>query len=271
MKEKKTHEKVLVVKDLMIKLNDGSIIVNNSSFDVYRGRVLGIIGESGSGKTLTCKAILKLLPKRIFETTGEVIFQGNNILNISEKKARNLRGKDISIIMQNPMTAFNPAFKIGDQIIETIRVHKKVSKKEAFLIGIEELKKMNLGNVKELMNSYPHALSGGMLQRIMIAISLMLKPSIIIADEATTALDVKTQAIILSEFKKMKAFNIGMIIVSHDFGVIAQMADDVIVMKDGNIIESGSVHDVFYMPQEEYTKKLLDSRLLNKRVSRCYK
>lgn len=260
------NERVLEVKELKISLVDGRVLVKDISFEVYKGRVLGIIGESGSGKTLTCKAIMKLLSEKIFDLKGTVAFNNKNLLEIGEKEAKDIIGKDISMIMQNPMTAFNPMIKIGSQIIETLMAHSKLTKKEAYDIGVKELKKMNLNRGHEIMNSYPHSLSGGMLQRIMIAISLMLNPSIIIADEATTALDVKIQSVILSEFERIRDDNIGLIVVSHDFGVIAQVADDVIVMKDGEIIESGTVYEIFKNPKQGYTKELLAARLLRKGV-----
>lgn len=269
MKGEKMNENILAVKDLKIKLTSGKSLVKGISFEVLKGRVLGIVGESGSGKTLTCKAIVNLLSKKTFDITGTIKFDNKNILAMTEKEINAIRGKDISIIMQNPMTAFNPVIKIGDQIIETLRAHLTITKQEAYDLGIQELNKMNLERVDEIMNSYSYTLSGGMLQRIMIAISLMLNPLVIIADEATTALDVKTQSIILSEFEKMRDCGIGLIVVSHDFGVIAQIADNVIVMKDGEVIESGTVCDLFDNPRRGYTKKLLSARFLRKEVELC--
>lgn len=254
---------ILEVRDLnIVILKNKNPLVKNVSFDVGRGKILGIIGESGSGKTLTCKAIMKLLNRKIFAVRGSVRFKGNDLFLMSEKQSNSVIGKDISIIMQNPMTAFDPMMKIGNQIVETIKAHTKSSKKQAYEMGICALEKMNLNRVAEIMNSYPHTLSGGMLQRVMIAISLILEPSIIIADEATTALDVKTQSIILNEFNKMRDSGIGLIVITHDFGVIAKVADDVIVMKEGEIIDGGTVHEIFYNPRTEYTKELLDARLL---------
>lgn len=260
------NDKLLTVKDLKIKIAKNKYLVKGISFEVQRGRVLGIVGESGSGKTLTCKAIMQLLSRKTFTVTGMAKFEKRNILNLSEKEMNKIRGKNISMIMQNPMTAFNPVIKIGDQIIETLRAHLTITKQEAYELGLVHLKKMNLDRVEELMNSYSYALSGGMLQRMMIALSLMLKPSIIIADEVTTALDVKTQGIILAEFEQIRDENIGLMVVSHDFGVIAQIADDVIVMKDGEIIESGTVFDLFDHPKTAYTKALLSARFLRKEV-----
>lgn len=254
---------ILEIRDLKIKLlGDKNSIVKNVSFDVGKGKVLGIIGESGSGKTLTCKAIMGLLNQKRFSVSGSIELNGNDMLQMNEREVRAIIGRDISMIMQNPMTAFDPMMKIGSQIVSTIKAHTSLSKKQAYAMGIKELEKMNLNRVPEIMNSYPHTLSGGMLQRIMIAIALMLRPSIIIADEATTALDVRTQSIILDEFKKMRDRGIGLIVVTHDFGVIAKIADDVIVMKDGEVIEGGTVHQMFYNPKAGYTKELLDARIL---------
>ncbi len=253
----------LEIKDLNISLvGNKNPLVQNLSFDVRKGKILGIVGESGSGKTLTCKAIIKLLNEKVFKVSGSIKLDGNNILTMSEKQSRAVIGKDISMIMQNPMTAFNPMMKIGQHIVETIIAHTELTKKQAYALGSRALEEMNLQRVAEIMNSYPHTLSGGMLQRVMIAIALMLEPSIIIADEATTALDVKNQAIILEQFQRMRDIGIGLLVVTHDFGVIAQVADDVLVMKAGEIIEQGSVYQIFYNPKTEYTKELLQSRFL---------
>ncbi|MCG8538477.1 MAG: ABC transporter ATP-binding protein [Clostridia bacterium] len=259
---------LLEIRELNITLVENQRpIVKNVSFNVGKGRILGIIGESGSGKTLTSKAIMRLLNEKIFTVKGQVEFRGNNLLQMSEREIEGVMGKDISMIMQNPMTAFDPMMKIGKQIIETVKAHLPLSKKQAYDMGVQQLKKMNLNRVSEIMNSYPHTLSGGMLQRIMIAIALLLEPRIIIADEATTALDVSTQSIILDEFKKIQDKGISLIVVTHDFGVIAKVANDVIVMKDGEIIEDGTVHEIFYNPKTEYTKELLKARLLADEVS----
>ena len=253
----------LEIKDLNISLvGDKNPLVQELSFDVRKGKILGIVGESGSGKTLTCKAIIKLLNEKVFKVSGSIKLDGNNILTMNEKQSRAVIGKDISMIMQNPMTAFNPMMKIGQHIVETIKAHTELTKKQAYALGSRALEEMNLQRVDEIMNSYPHTLSGGMLQRVMIAIALMLEPSIIIADEATTALDVKNQAIILEQFQRMRDSGIGLLVVTHDFGVIAQVADDVLVMKAGEIIEQGSVYQIFYNPKTEYTKELLQSRFL---------
>lgn len=255
--------KSLEVRNLKIGLvGDKQPIVKDLSFDVSKGQVLGIVGESGSGKTLTCKSILKLLNEKIFTVSGSVKLRGQDILTMSEKQSQAVIGKEITMIMQNPMTAFDPMMKIGQHIVETIKAHTAISKKQAYAMGLRVLEEMNLNRVAEIMNSYPHTLSGGMLQRVMIAIALMFKPDIIIADEATTALDVKNQSLILDQFKRMRDNGIGLVVVTHDFGVIAQIADDVLVMKAGEIIERGSVYQIFYDPKTEYTKELLEARFL---------
>ena len=261
-------ENILEIRDLSISLlRNKNPIVKDVSFELGKGKVLGVIGESGCGKTLTCKAVMKLLNEKVFAVSGGVKLRGADILGMSEKQSRAVIGKDISMIMQNPMTAFDPMMKIGTHLVETIRAHRPMSKKEAYAMGSRALGKMNLQRVAEIMNSYPHTLSGGMLQRVMIAIALMLEPSVIIADEATTALDVNNQAIILDEFKKMRDSGISLLVVTHDFGVIAKVADDVVVMKAGEIIESGTVYQIFYSPKTEYTKELLKARFLIDEVS----
>lgn len=259
---------IMEVKGLSIThLQTKKPIVKNVSFGIEQGKVLGIIGESGSGKTLTCKAIMQILNHKTFDVRGAVMFAGENMMTMGKKKVKNIVGKDLSMIMQNPMTAFDPMMTIGYQMIETIRAHTHLSKKQAYDLGIKSLQSMNLPRVSQIMHSYPHTLSGGMLQRVMIALSLMLEPKVIIADEATTALDVKTQAIIIKEFEKLRDSGIAMIVVSHDFGVIAQIADHIIVMKDGEVIEAGTSYQMFYNPSAPYTKELLEARLLTEEVN----
>lgn len=254
--------KVLEIKNLSLWVKKSGIqILKNISFGIERGEVVGIIGESGSGKSMTCMAILQLLNKRIFNINGNVIFNNLDLMKMGKERLK-IIGKDISLVMQNPMTAFNPTLRIGTQITETVRTHNKMSGRQAYKMGIEALEQIHLDRTKEIMHSYPHMLSGGMLQRIMLAITLMLEPKIVIADEATTALDVNTQAMVLEHFSQMKQSNISLIVVTHDFGVIAKLADYVIVMKDGEIVEQANVFDIFDKPKHEYTKQLLDARIL---------
>lgn len=256
---------LLKVSGLCVGLRDAKQpIVADVGFTLREGAALALVGESGSGKTLTCKAILQLLGTRTFHISGSVFYREAELLSMKEQDIRALCGCRISMIVQNPMSAFDPAVKIGAQIVETIRAHKNMTKKDAYAVGRAALEKMNLPRCSQLMNSYPHTLSGGMLQRIVIALALILEPEIIIADEATTALDVKNQKDVLDEIEKMKKSGIGVLLVTHDFGVAAKLADDVIVMKDGKIVERGTVREIFASPKESYTKALLKASLLTK-------
>lgn len=249
------------------KLNITSIkqnkkILNDISFKLEKADILGILGESGSGKTMMCKAIMGLLNRKVFDVKGSILLNCEDLLKMNDKQIKGKIGKDISMIMQNPMTAFKPMSKIGTHIVETLKSHKKISKNQAYNIGIKELKAMNLKRIEEIMNSYPHMLSGGMLQRIMIAITLMLEPSLVIADEATTALDVNNQCVILEELKKIRNKGISIIVVTHDFKVVEKIAKDVLVMKDGNIVEKGTASQILTLPKKEYTKEFLKASLL---------
>ena len=255
---------MLKVNNLEVFIKNGqesNKIINNISFNVKEKRCLGILGESGSGKSITCKAILGLLNKD-FEIKGEAIFKGQDILTLSENEKRKLRGNEIAMIVQNPMTAFNPLYTVGNQVIETFIENMRISKKEARDLAIKSFEKMNLKNSKEILKKYPHELSGGMLQRIIIGITIFLKPYLIIADEPTTAVDSLNQREIIEEFLKMKReLNTSMIFITHDLGVLSKVADDIIVMNKGEIIEYGSKEEIILNPQNEHTKFLVDTRL----------
>ncbi|SRR3712207_3153375 len=256
-------EPILEVRNLsIIHKKTKQRLVNNINFDLKKGGILGIIGESGSGKTLTCQCILNLLSREIFDVNGEVLFQNDNLISLTEENLNLIRGNKIALIMQNPIIAFDPMTRIGTQLIESVQVHQKLSKNEIIIMLEKMLIEFGMTDVKRILRSFPSQLSGGMLQRLMIILALSLSPDIIIADEATTALDIKTQSTVLDEFNKIKKMGISLIIVTHDFGVIAKLADNVIVMKDGNFIESGTVYDIFDSPKELYTKELLLSNLL---------
>ncbi len=264
------NETLLCVRNLSVRQKGGPILVHDSSFDVEKDQCVGIIGESGSGKSMTCKAIMGLLPVKAFELSGSIRYRTAELLNSGESAFNEIRGKKIALIMQNPMTAFNPVFKIGNQMIETLRTHLTISKREAYALAVSHLQKMNLPRTEELMNSYPYTLSGGMLQRVMIAVALMMSPDLIIADEATTALDINTQALVLNEFRKIRATGISMLVVSHDFGVVARLADKIIVMKAGEIIEHGTTRNILINPKQAYTKELINAGILKKdRVVEC--
>ncbi|MDF2922809.1 MAG: peptide transporter ATP-binding protein [Paenibacillaceae bacterium] len=254
---------LLQVEKLDIRLRQGEEpLVRQAEFTVREGGALAIVGESGSGKTLICKAVMQLLNKRSFTVSGSIRYRGQELLGMEDKAVRSLCGNKLALIVQNPMTALDPTVKIGKQMVETLRAHVKIPGKQAVETVAAALERMNLPRCRQLMNSYPHALSGGMLQRVIVAMALMLKPDLIIADEATTALDVRNQGRILDELALLKRNGIGLILITHDFAVAARLADDVIVMKEGRRVESGPLRRVFASPKEAYTRELLAASIL---------
>ena len=231
--------------------------VKNISFDINEGKCLGIVGESGSGKTQTFFSITGLLSNN-GACDGSALFKGINLLGKDSKKISKLRGKEIGFIFQDPMTSLTPHMKIGNQMIEALVYHEKTSKKEALKKAKDILSIVRMPRIENIMQKYPHELSGGMKQRVMIGISLMCNPSLIIADEPTTALDVTTQKDILNIFNELKLNkNITIALISHDIGVIAEVSDDIMVMNEGKLIEKGSCNQILKEPKKEYTKHLL--------------
>lgn len=253
---------MLCVKELSIKYKD-SMITQNISFSVEKGQVLGISGESGSGKTLTCRALMNLLNLNVFNITGKIKFKNKNY-DYSEwvKSKNNL--KAFSMIMQNPMTAFDPVCKIERQMVETIKKTRKITREEVKLLISEKLEAAGLKDVKRILNSYPYMLSGGMLQRIMIVLSLAMNPEVIVADEPTTALDVCTQRIILDMLETIRKQGIPIILVTHDFGVLSQLADHVLILNHGIVEEAGETLHVFNSPKSKYTERLLEASFLRR-------
>ena len=233
--------------------------VNGISYTVREGEVMGLVGESGSGKTVGAYSILGLLKAPAEINGGSVLFKGRDILALSKKEAEMFRGKEISMIFQNPMTSLDPVFTIGNQMVETIRAHdKSVSKADARAASISMLREVSIRDPEQLMRQYPYELSGGMLQRVMIAIALLCKPKLLIADEPTTALDVSIQATIIQILKKLqKQHNMAMLYITHNFGIVAEICDRVSVMCGGYILEQGSTDDIFYSAAHPYTKLLL--------------
>ena len=267
---------LLEVNKLTVTLDNGNKLLDDVSFTINRHSCLGIVGESGSGKSLTCKAIIGLL-EPYFNVSGQILFKphqakltlANNgdLLQQNKQTLKQIRGKVISIILQHPMSAFDPLYCIGKQVVETLQAHQVINKKQAMTKALEMIENIGLNNPQEIYKKYPHQLSGGMLQRIMIGLALMLEPELIIADEPTTALDSISQFHILKMFTEIKQNSkTTVIFISHDLGVIHHIADDIIVMNKGKIVESGSREQIFYHPQHDYTRYLIDTRkqLLNK-------
>ncbi|AVD37504.1 ABC transporter ATP-binding protein [Clostridioides difficile] len=254
---------LIEVKDLKVYFHtDKGIVksVNGVSFNINEGETIGIVGESGCGKSVTAMSLMKLLPTSKIEG-GEIIFQGKDILKMNENELMRIRGNEISMIFQEPMTSLNPAFTVGSQIIEGIMLHQDLSKEEAKKKVIDMIKLVEIPRAEEIYNSYPHELSGGMRQRIMIAMALSCNPKLLIADEPTTALDVTIQAQILDIMKNIKEkLNTSIMMITHDLGVVAEMCDKVVVMYAGKIIEVAEVVELFKNPKHPYTIGLLKSK-----------
>ena len=257
-------QKIIDVKDLhtYFYTEEGIVkAVNGISFAVDKGKTLGIVGESGSGKSITSLSIMRLVPSPPGKiVSGDIYFKGNNLLDLSVAEMRSVRGNDIAMIFQEPMTSLNPVMKAGKQISEAIMWHKGVSAKEAKDQTIELLRLVKIPNPDKRYNDYPHQLSGGMRQRVMIAMALSCDPEILICDEPTTALDVTMQAQILDLINELKEkIGAAVIMITHDMGVIAEVADDVIVMYAGKIVEHATADDLFQNPMHPYTQGLLSS------------
>ncbi len=257
-------EKLLQVSNLRVSFvarETETEAVRGVSFELNKGETLGIVGESGSGKSVTARAIMRLLPEASSRVkSGEVMFLGQNLAQKSRKEMEGIRGRDIGMIFQDPMTSLNPTLRIGEQIAETLRKHRKISKREAKTEAVEMLKLVGIRDPETRFNQYPHEFSGGMRQRAMIAIALACRPSLLIADEPTTALDVTIQAQILNVMKQMQEkLGTAIVLITHDLGVVAGMCDRVVVMKSGEIVEEGRTEDIFANPQHPYTKKLLNA------------
>lgn len=256
-------ERILDVKNLQIDFHTyaGEVkAIRNVSFHLDKGETLAIVGESGSGKSVTTKSLMGLLANNAKVVGGSIMYHGEDILKKSEKQMQNIRGKDIAMIFQDPMTSLDPTMKIGRQIAEPLMKHKNVEKKKALAQALEILKLVGIDHAEKRINEYPHQFSGGQRQRIVIAIALVCYPEILIADEPTTALDVTIQAQILDLMKELQQkIETSIIFITHDLGVVAGMADRVAVMYAGQIIEYGSVDEIFYNPQHPYTWGLLNS------------
>jgi peptide/nickel transport system ATP-binding protein len=255
---------ILRIKDLKVSFQTGKKLVpavDGISFELKDGEILGIVGESGSGKSVTSLATMGLIPSPPGKIeNGEIIFEGKDLKNLSEKEWRKIRGNQISMIFQEPMTSLNPLFTIGNQLVEAIRLHTDLSKQEANVRSIELLKLVGIPRAEGILKEHPHQLSGGMRQRVMIAMAMACNPRVLIADEPTTALDVTIQAQILALMKELnKKTNTTIILITHDLGVVAEICERVIVMYSGQIVEQGDVRTILKNPQHPYTKGLLKS------------
>ena len=258
-------EKILEVKDLQVSFNTyaGEVrAVRDVSFHINQGETLCFVGESGCGKTVTAKAIMRLLPKgqAVIKEGSQIVFSGKDVLKMDGKELRNYRGNDVSMIFQDPMTSLNPTMTCGKQIIETLRLHRGLSKEEATKEAIHMLEMVKIPDAEQRIKDYPHQMSGGMRQRVMIAIALACQPKLLIADEPTTALDVTIQAQIIDLLRELKEkLNTAIILVTHDLGVVANFADRIQVMYAGQVVERGTAREIFYEAKHPYTWALLSS------------
>ena len=254
---------ILKVESLNVTLHHrraSKKLVENVSFEVRPGECLGILGESGSGKSMTVKSVLGLLDKN-FQVSGSAIFDGQDLLKESKEELRRLRGSRITMVLQNPMTCFDPLYRIGNQMAETFATHTSWNAQEIRTRSLEILEQMRIRNGEEVLEKYPHQLSGGMLQRIMIGIAMALQPELLIADEPTTAIDAITQYEILEEFIRIKKQkNTAMLFITHDLGAISRVADRILVMNSGHVVDSGSFDHILKHADDPYTRMLVEKR-----------
>lgn len=264
-------ETILKVTDLTVCYQETGAQVEKINFQIKRGQVLGLLGESGSGKSTICHAILGLLDRRGIDLKGSICLNGEEILPLHWSGRERLNGKEIGVILQNPMASFNPYMKIKGHFVETLCTHLLCSKRDALLHGLEQLQAVGLSEGKRIMNSYPFQLSGGMLQRVMAAIAVSMNPVLLIADEPTTALDAKNHEVIMKLLAQIMAeYRPALLLVSHDVEVMNRLADQLIILKDGQIREAGAIRDVMNASQDRYTKELL-AAAARLEVGKCWK
>jgi ABC-type dipeptide/oligopeptide/nickel transport system ATPase component len=255
---------LLRVEDLAVQFESGNSVVravDGVSWSVRAGQTVAIVGESGSGKSVSALSVLRLLPEppaRI--TAGRIHFEGHDLLSQGEADLRRIRGRRIAMVFQEPMTSLNPVYTIGDQVAETMQLHQGMTRRDAWRSAVAMLEKVGIPDAARRVGDYPHELSGGMQQRVMIAMALACEPRVLIADEPTTALDVTIQAQILTLLRDLQSSTgVGIVLITHDFGVVAAMADYVHVMREGRIVEHGEPSQVFEQPRHEYTRALLQA------------
>ena len=246
--------------------------VNDVSFKIKKGEVVCVVGESGCGKSVTAMSLMRLVDSPGKIVNGEIIYNGKDLLTLSDEEIRSIRGNEISMIFQEPMTSLNPVFTVGKQIMESVMLHRNVNKKEAKKVATEMISLVGISDADKVVDRYPHELSGGMRQRIMIAMALSCNPKLLIADEPTTALDVTIQAQILDLMREIKSkIDTSILLITHDLGVVAEMADYVVVMYAGKVIEEGPINTIFANPSHPYTVGLLKSKpILNEYKDRLY-
>ena len=258
---------ILEVKNLRVSYHTyaGEVkAVRGVQFSLEKGQALAIVGESGCGKSVTAKSIMGLIkaPQGEIKENSEILYHGENILKYNKKQWQHYKGGECAIIFQDALASLNPTMRVGKQIMENLMGHKNMTKQEAAKEAVEMLRMVGIPEPEKRVRQYPHEFSGGMRQRVMIAMALACEPDILIADEPTTALDVTVQKQILEEIYQLsRKENLGVLFITHDLGVVAEIADDVSIMKDGEIVENGTVENIFYHPQHSYTKKLLDAVL----------
>ncbi|WIX77629.1 ABC transporter ATP-binding protein [Amycolatopsis carbonis] len=249
------------IKDLRVefRLDTGTVTaVDGVSFAVDEGETLAVVGESGSGKTATALSLLRLNPEPPCVYEGEVLLDGRDVLRLSEKDLRRIRGNDVAMVFQDPMTSLNPVKRVGAQVAEVVRRHAGASRAQAAAAAVEALREAGIPDAERRAAQYPHQLSGGLRQRVMIAMALVGRPRVLVADEPTTALDVTVQAQILELLVELqRRHGMAIVLITHDLGVVAEVADRVVVMRSGRVVETGAVLPVFETPQEEYTRELL--------------
>lgn len=256
-------QSILEINDLKTSFftDDGEVpAVANVSFSVKPGEILGVVGESGCGKSVTSLSVMGLVPPPGKIVAGNIRFKDEELTTATERRMRQIRGNEIAMIFQEPMTSLNPVFTIGSQLIEGIRLHHRLSKKEAKIRAVQMLRKVGMPRAEELLKEYPHQLSGGMRQRVMITMAMACEPELLIADEPTTALDVTIQAQILDLMKRLNDdLNTSILLITHDLGVVADVCDRIVVMYAGKVVEEGSVRSLFKNPQHPYTEGLIQS------------
>ena len=234
--------------------------VDGLTLSVAAGEIVALVGESGSGKSITALSILRLTPPPGRIVSGHIIYKSNNLLEFTERQMRTVRGREIGLVLQDPLSALDPLFKAGEQIAEVFRYHFNMSRRRAKMESLQLMEKVQLPDIERIYNAYPHELSGGLRQRVLIAIALAARPSLLIADEPTTALDATIQKQIIGLLKNLQSeFDLSLLLITHDLGVVSEIADRVYVMNAGQIVESAATEDLFQRPQHQYTKALLDA------------